>query len=109
MDDPTTIMKRLLAECNTPSTVEEIGFLASSVEDYEKCFVLICIEIVGCNYFVYYFFFFEKLKGLCVLCLEMKTHKYQLLLDSGLPGGWCSGAVQTSIKQEKKLNKVVPK
>ncbi|KAL5746505.1 hypothetical protein ACOSP7_027651 [Xanthoceras sorbifolium] len=86
MDDPTTIMKRLLAECNTPSTVEEIGFLASSVEDYEK-----------------------KLKGLCVLCLEMKTHKYQLLLDSGLPGGWCSGAVQTSIKQEKKLNKVVPK
>ncbi|KAL5746497.1 hypothetical protein ACOSP7_027643 [Xanthoceras sorbifolium] len=35
MDDPTTITKSLLVECYIPSIIEEIGFLASSAEDYE--------------------------------------------------------------------------
>ncbi|KAL5746496.1 hypothetical protein ACOSP7_027642 [Xanthoceras sorbifolium] len=77
MDDPMTITKRLLADCNTPSTVEEIEVR--------------------------------------MICLQMRTHKYQLLLSS-LPSGWCiclaAGAVvlfKHPKKREKKLNRVVPK
>ncbi|KAL5744780.1 hypothetical protein ACOSP7_027652 [Xanthoceras sorbifolium] len=67
MDDATTITKRLLADSNTPNTIEEINFLASTL-------IIIIITLFIITYCVNV--------NLCVLCLEMKTHKYQLLLGS---------------------------
>ncbi|KAL5744781.1 hypothetical protein ACOSQ2_027897 [Xanthoceras sorbifolium] len=80
MDDPTTITKRLLADCNTPNTVEEIGFLASSAEDYEKA-------LVG------------------RICLQIRTHKYQLLRGSCLPAYLVAGAVVLCKHKKKKKTK----